>query len=318
MATSTRSRKRTAEPATEVVKRAKQNKLCSLQNNDFLGFCSLREINYYETLKLDFERNFEAPQNDADFALLVARKANFVANQVRRYPSVTDAHHNNAVHDVLILIRHARAVLMDKDKRRRYDDIVAHKNSNVLKICDTFISQLDQINVDLSAALVAFKTALSALSGGAANDITSALVEALENWLAAQPVVMRRPSSMNRVLITWPPLLEEQVYTKFQTEQLVRQELLASAAIKSEDIVNVFVCDINAVVVEFKTQEQQLAAMKIDEIKSNRFTVKPYILKNFYTAQLSRRLSDEMNAIDSRAQNIREQLKTVRARYSQS
>ncbi|BBU37581.1 DnaJ domain protein [Choristoneura diversana nucleopolyhedrovirus] len=314
IATSTRSRKRGAEPDTVVSNRAKQNKICSSRNNDFLGFCSLQEIDYYFALKLDFEQHrHEAAQNNADFALLVAKKTNVVARQVRKYSKLTAAHHNNAVHDVLILIQHARTVLMDKNKQRRYDNIIFHKNAKVLKIFDTLINQLDQVNDDLPTALTVFENSVQFFNAGIENVITSTLSEALENWLAAQPVVMKKPTSTNRVLITWISLLTEQNFDKQQKKELIIKEFSIYG-----EIVNVYVCDIdnNTAIVEYKTPEAQRQAIDQNQSQEVRFTVTEYMLTKFYNSRLRAKLRDEMNIISGRLSDMQQHLMLLQSRYA--
>lgn len=312
MATGTRRRKRdaaNAELTGEIAKRVKHSKICSLQNNDFLGFCALREIDYYEALKLDFEHRHDAAQDDTEFALLVARKANVVTNQVRRYPSVTDTHHHNAVHDVLILIRRARAVLMDAAKRRRYDDVVHQKNENVLKIYDTYVNQFGQINADLEAALARFQGNLSAVSSEFSG---VALANALENWLAAQPVAVSRPTSMNRVLVTWTPFEAEQGFTKEQVRQVVFDAFKVYG-----EIVNVYVCDIDnsTAIVEYALQRSQREAIERSQSRQVRFTVTEYLFKKYFNAQLRARFRDEMGKIDGQLHEMQLQLAQLRARH---
>nr|UIX56226.1 Baculovirus J domain protein [Hyphantria cunea nucleopolyhedrovirus]UIX56371.1 Baculovirus J domain protein [Hyphantria cunea nucleopolyhedrovirus] len=309
MAAFTRSRKRGAvisaeEEDEDITKRVKPNKLCTPKLSNFLGYCSLEEISYYETLKLDFE-TANTMSDTTKFALLVARKANVVTNQVRKYPSVTDMHYYNVVSEVLILIQHARSVLMDENKKRRYDYITSQKNTNVLKIYDTFIDNFQQIKNDLANAIKEFETDVSALSSSA---IFATFTEALENWLAAQPVLTLRPTSMNRVLITWVPFLEEQNFDKAQTKQLIINNFSGYG-----EIVDVYVCDIdtNTAIVEYKTQEAQRKAIKENKSHQKRFTVTEYLLKNFYNSQLQAKLRDQIINMENRLSNFYQQLTNI-------
>ncbi|AGR56988.1 DnaJ domain protein [Choristoneura occidentalis alphabaculovirus] len=308
----TRNLKRRAEPEIEVGNRVKQNR-CSLQNNDFLGLCSLQEIDYYCALKLNFEQGQEAVQNDADFALLVARQTNVVVKQVRKYSKLTDVHHNNKVHNVLILLQHARTVLMDKNKKRRYDSIIFHKNAKVLKICDTLMNQLNKINADLLTALTIFKNSMALFD--ISNVITRTLSEALENWLAAQPVVMERPSSTNRVLITWIPHLGEKTFDKQQKKDLILNNFLIYGEIK-----NVYVCDIdenkNTAIVEYKTQEAQGQAIEQSRSRDVRFTVTEYMLTKFYNSSLRAELLKDMDNLNKRLSDTQQQLMQLKSRYA--
>ncbi|AUR45122.1 baculovirus j domain protein [Spilosoma obliqua nucleopolyhedrosis virus] len=314
MAAFTRSRKRGAvksveeeEEEIDFVKRVKQqNRLCSFKVSNFLGYCSLEEINYYETLKLDFETKSTMLDN-TKFALLVARMANVVTNQVRKYPSVTDMHFNNAVRDVLILIQHARSVLMDENKKRRYNNIAFHKNE-MLQNCDAFINNFIQLKTNLTNAIEVFEIDLSALSNSLNIAVSATLTEGLENWLAAQPVLTLRPTSMNRILITWVSLLDEQNFNKTQTKQLIIDNFIGYG-----EIVDVYVCDIdtNTAIVEYKTQQGQRKAIEDNKSHQKRFTVTEYILKNFYNSQLHAKLRDQIINIESRLNNFYQQLPNI-------
>ncbi|QDL57054.1 BJDP [Dione juno nucleopolyhedrovirus] len=316
MAAATRSRKRGADKPNDdkdgkMGKRAKQNRVCSLRDNDFLGLCSLSEINYYEALKLDFD----SPRSETggEFALLVAKRANFVTAQVRAYSKVTDLHHNNAVHDVLILIDRARSVIMDDRKRQRYDRILFHKNENVLKICDTFIGQFKQTHTDLTTVLAAFESQLAAFVDKPQNVLSHALTETLENWLAIQPVLPARSTSTNRVLITWVPFPDEQAFTREQTEQLIVENFKIFG-----DIVNVHVYDIdaNTAIVEYKTQAAQREAIERNKSNQVRFSVSEYMLKKFYNSQLRAKMRDNINKIDNQLVEMRQHLTGMQLRYN--
>lgn len=319
MAEATRSRKRGAQlnrrdddddnSGDDFNKRIKQN---SLRDEDFLGFCQLEEIDYYKALKINNDEKILAKQNEIEFALLVARKANVVVNQVRKYNNLEEIHHKNVVHDVLILIQHARSVLMNNVKRQQYDNIVNNKNEYVSKICDVFIYQLDQVNNDLKAALILLKTDLDTIKVNFPHSITVALAEVMENWLAAQPIVIQRPTSMNRVFVTWTPFPNEQNFTKEQTKQLIFDTFKNYG-----EIVNVYVCDvdINMAVVEYKTQQAQQRAIEQNKSPKIRFTVTEYIFKNFYTAQFRAKLRDDINKIDKDIKDMQKNIINLQTRY---
>lgn len=306
MATATRSRKRAAEKRTDEdeKKRTKRNQLCNSTNTDFLGFCNLPEIDYYEALKLNFEQ--DSQQYDSDFALLVARKANVVTNQVRKYPNLTDLHHHNMVQNVLILIEHARSVLMDENKKKRYDVVVARKHQDILKIFDCLVDRLFQIENGLSSNLKEFVDELAVLRPNF--DQVLIITNALENWLAEQPITKLRPTSMNRILI------KSTVKDDHFTKESIRENFKLYG-----EIVNVYVCDVDTktAIVEYRTQDAQIKAIKQNE-NSAHFIVTEYMLKKFFDSQLRNKLDSEMVKIKGWLNTIGNELANIQSRHVKS
>ncbi|AGR57135.1 DnaJ domain protein [Choristoneura rosaceana nucleopolyhedrovirus] len=300
--------KRVAEP---IVKKDKKRTKGVLLGPDFLGTCSLREINYYEALQFEFKEKQE--MTHADFVLLVVKNTNIVVQQVRKYPKVTDMHVNNVVNDVLILIKHARSVLMNENKKRRYDKIIIKKNSQELKYFDSLMFRLDSTCDDLSSALQEFKNKLQSFTTPTLNPtLKNLLMEALEEWLVAQRVKIKRPTSANRVLITWPPFDEELNFNKEQIKELIYENFKVYG-----DIVNVYICDINryTAIVEYAKLEGQQKAINENKSSQVRYTVTEYMLTKYYNTHVRKRLHENMKKISDDIKLMRDRLTGLAMQY---
>ncbi|AJD09259.1 hypothetical protein [Condylorrhiza vestigialis mutiple nucleopolyhedrovirus] len=309
MAANTRATKRRATEESEFSARFKQNKTCNLSDDEFLGYCRLKEIDYYDALKLNLES--EAPF-DEQFVLLVIRMANVVTKQIRKYRYLTDTHHNNLVHDVLITIEHARNVLTHQNKKSRYDEIVAAKNTNVLKICDTYMKRLKQINKELTEAKINFVNQLKAFNLPLAKaGLSSAVSEQLQKWLQLQPVVVKRPTTMNRILVKWTLFPNQLNYNKHQIEQELRDYFK-----KFGTIVDVYVCDIetSSAIIEYATLEAQIKAIKESQSPDVHYIVTEYMLTEFYNSQLRAKLRDKVISIESRLHELQLNLQSIQTK----
>ena len=309
MAANTRATKRRATEESEFSARLKQNKTCNLSDDEFLGYCRLEEIDYYEALKLNFEP--ESPL-DEKFVLLVIRMANVVTKQIRKYRYLIDIHHNNLVHNVLIIIEHARNVLTHQNKKSRYDKIVAAKNTNVLKICDTYMRRLEQTDKELTEAKINFVNQLKTLNLPLAKaGLSSAVSEQLQKWLQLQPVVSKRPTTMNRILVKWTLFPNQLNYNKHQIEQELRDYFK-----KFGTIVNVYVCDIetSSAIIEYATLEAQIKAIKESQSTEVHYSVTEYMLTEFYNSQLRAKLRDKVMSIESRLHELQHNLQSIQTR----
>ncbi|ALR71644.1 hypothetical protein AGNV_110 [Anticarsia gemmatalis multiple nucleopolyhedrovirus] len=309
MASNTRAAKRRATEESEFSARLKQNKTCNLSDEEFLGYCRLEEIDYYETLKLNFE---SAPSFDENFVLLVIRMANVVTKQIRKYRNLTDTHHNNLVHNVLIIIEHARNVLTHQNKKERYDKIVAAKNTNVLKLCETYMKRLKQTDKELSEAKNNFVNQLKAFNLPLAKTkLSSAVSEQLQKWLQLQPVVAKRPTTMNRILVKWNLFPNQLNYNKHEIEQELRNYFKNYGS-----IVNVYVCDIetSSAIIEYATMKAQRRAIKENESSKIHYTVTEYMLTEFYNSQLRAKLRDKLNSIELQLNDLQLNLQSIQTR----
>ncbi|QBC76078.1 DNA-J domain protein [Neophasia sp. alphabaculovirus] len=309
MAGNTRATKRRATEESEFSARLKQNKTCNLSDDEFLGYCRLEEIDYYDALKLNSES--ETPF-DEKFVLLVIRMANVVTKQIRKYRNLTDTHHNNLVHNVLIMIEHARNVLTHQNKKTRYDEIVAAKNTNVLKICDTYMRRLEQTDQELTEAKNNFVIQLKTYNLPLAKaGLSSAVSEQLQKWLQLQPIVAKRPTTMNRILVKWVLFPNQLDYNKHQIEQELRNYFK-----KFGTIVNVYVCDIetSSAIIEFATMEAQRKAIKESQSPDIHYIVTEYMLTEFYNSQLRAKLRDKINSIESQLNDLQLNLQSIQTR----
>ncbi|AAK85610.1 hypothetical protein [Epiphyas postvittana nucleopolyhedrovirus] len=313
MATRSATRKRQATEEINVGKVFKHNKLCDSIHDDFLGFCNLDEIDYYEALKLEFNPNQVV---DEQFVLDVIRLTNVVTKQVRKYRNLNEQHHNNYVYNVLIMINHARSVLTDQSKKERYDKIVVEKNTNVMKLCDNYIMQLKQVGQELTEAKQKFVQELKSFNLPQFRKmLNESLDERLQKWLSSQMVTIERPTTMNRVLVKWVLFEEEVNYNKQQVEQMLRNYFEQFG-----NIVNVYVCDLETgrAIVEFATLIAQRKAIEQSRLPNVRFTVTEYMLTEFYNSQMRAKLRDKMNSIGSQLNDLQQQLADAQAQLNRS
>ncbi|AWD33619.1 hypothetical prorein [Antheraea proylei nucleopolyhedrovirus] len=310
MATTRGALKRHATEAVDLGTQLKQNRLCDANTtSDILGHYQLEEIDYYEALKLSF--NYDQTTSNADFALDVFRKANVVAKQVRKYRKLTDMHYNNSVRDVLMLIDRARAVLADPARRRRYNAIVAHKNTNVQIIFDRLMLRLEQVKKELEAATQDY--AALAAAAAAKPPLAAAAAQRLARWLTAQPVQPpKRSSTLNRVLVRWTPFAQEETRGKSDIERMVREQFAQFGT-----IVRVYVCDsrTDSAIVEYSTAEEQRRAINESAAPSVRFTVTEYMLTEFYNSQLKSNLQARIVNVSDKIDELYRTFTNLKLRY---
>jgi hypothetical protein len=309
--TVTRAVKRRATDEIEFDIRFKQNKTCNLSDDEFLGFCRLDEINYYEALKLNFDP--KTPFNE-NFVLLVIRMANVVTKQIRKYRNLTDIHHQNLVHNVLIMIEHARTVLTHKNKKDIYDKILTSKITNVIKICDTYMKRLQQVNKELTEAKVNLINQIKTFESPSSKmALVSTVKEQLQKWLQSKPVVKKRSTTMNRILVKWALFPNQLNYNKHHIEQELREYFEQFGT-----IVNVYVCDIetSSAIIEYTTINAQQKAIKESKSRDVHYNVTEYILTDFYNSQLRAKLRDKFNSMNSQLDNLESDLNSLQTKYT--
>nr|WRK23849.1 hypothetical protein [Bombyx mori nucleopolyhedrovirus] len=304
----------------ETAKRIRQNEHYHAKNESFLGFCNLEEIDYYQCLKMQYvlDQKF-----DNDFILTVYRMANVVAKQVRPYNSIDEKHHYNTVRNVLILIKNARLVLSNSVKKQYYDDVLNLKKNTDLESYDPLITVFLQIGESINEeiqklrkALVNFFTNKPDKSDINNPDVVSYQfifdrVQKLYNREIKQKtktIIVKRPTTMNRIQIDWKPHSEDE---QKMTKQEIAENIVKPCFEQFGTILHIYVCPLNhnRIIVEYANSESVQKAMTVNDDDA-RFTVTEFSVVQYYNVAKTEMVNQRIDIISKNIEDLKNSLKS--------
>lgn len=272
---------------------------CHSDIDDFLGYCKLDEISYYECLKIKFKTDQKI---DTQFILKIYKNINLIIKQIRSYNTIEEKHYFNTVQDILLLIECARYTLTNIKLKKKYDNIIEKKNitksntfdhllENLLTIKNQFEQEFNKlqeniINFTLTQININFSQIYN-IQIISQQFIPKLINEILEQKIKQKTIkIIKRPTTMNRLQINWPiPLPGEEN----MTEEEIKEYIIKPNFLKFGEIKFIYVCPVDktCTIIEYVNSESvQKAINEINNDRTNRFTVREYSVAHYFNRTL--------------------------------
>ncbi|AVA31183.1 djbp [Oxyplax ochracea nucleopolyhedrovirus] len=273
-------------------KRIYEKYFCNTSDENFLGKCNLKQIDYYESLNLDFKNCKNFTNN---FVLKINKKVNEVVKQIRKYSNVNEIHINNPVYEVLTLIKNARYTLSNELTKNKYDKILEKKYEFKKKMFASY--QMDDIFIiqDKLQNTLVFVT--DKLNTFVVQNFFPNIHNFLEEYIEqeSKTFIVTRPTSMNRIQVEWTLFENEKTMTRSEIGDMIK-----SYFSKFGNIVLVYVCPLikNKVIIEYDTLEAVKEALKINNDPLVRYKVKEFLLIKYYNSNLLKNIEEKINTLN--------------------